>query len=290
MKSISRRKFLQNGALGLAGCALTSSFIGCQSSSTIRNENLKFLHVTDTHLDLGNEKTITWLNMLIKKINNEFSDIDFVLFGGDNFNNNAPNNSDAIKFKKIVDGLKCPWYSVRGNKEANPKSNREQLNQSDYAKMFFNSNLTILGRDWKLKKGKYTILGLDTTIEQHNNGVFSPETLDFVENELKTNPEQYYILLNHQTYGNFWGSTDKADIHKYVLNNIDEIKKRIFSYPNLKLTLSGHKHLNNVNQFKTVKIISTPGYVVPHNSENDHRFRLIVIKDGNVTQKVVSIV
>ncbi len=289
MESLSRREFLKNGALGLAGCTLASSFVGCQSSRTTQDGYLRFIHVTDTHLDLGSPKTVTWVEMLADKINREFSSIDFVLFGGDNFNNNVPGNSDALKFKNIADGLKCPWYSVRGNKESTPKPKDDQLNQSDYARIFFPSNLKVLDRNWKLEKGKYTILGLDTTIEQHNNGIYTPETLDFVEKELKTNPDRYYILLNHQTYWNFWGGTDKSDIHKYVLNNVDEVKKRLFGYPNLKLTLSGHKHLDHVGQSGTVKVISTLGFVVPQNSENDHRFRFVEIKDGAVTQKVVSI-
>ncbi len=120
MESISRREFLKNGALGLAGCTLASSFVGCQSSPTTQDGYLRFIHVTDTHLDLGNPKTVTWVEMLIDKINREFSSVDFVLFGGDNFNNNVPGNSDALKFKKIAADLKCPWFSVRGNKESTP--------------------------------------------------------------------------------------------------------------------------------------------------------------------------
>jgi Icc protein len=289
MESVSRREFLKNGALGLAGCTFALSFVGNQSSATTQNGHLRFIHVTDTHLDLGSPKTVSWVEKLIYKINREFSSVDFVLFGGDNFNNNVPGNSDALKFKNIADSLKCPWYSVRGNKESTPKPKDDQLNQSDYARIFFPSNLKVLGRNWKLEKGKYTILGLDTTIEQHNNGIYTPETLDFVEKELKTNPDRYYILLNHQTYWNFWGGTDKSDIHKYVLNNVDEVKKRLFGYPNLKLTLSGHKHLDHVGQSGTVKVISTLGFVISQNSENDHRFRFVEIKDGAVTQKVVSI-
>ncbi len=289
MESISRREFLKNGALGLAGCSLASGFAGCRSLPTSQDEHLRFIHVTDTHLDPGSPKTVSWVEMLVDKINSEFSVADFVLFGGDNFNNNVPGNSDALKFKNIADGLKCPWYSVRGNKESTPRPEGDPLNQGDYARMFFPSDLKLSGRDWKLDRGKYTILGLDTTIEQNNNGIFTPDTLDFVEKELKTNPNRYYILLNHQTYWNFWGGTDKGDIHKYVLNNVDEVKKRLFGYPNLKLTLSGHKHLDHVGQSETVKVISTLGFVVPQNSENDHRFRFIEIKDDAVTQKVVSI-
>ncbi len=290
MKLITRREFLKDGTLGLAGCTLASGIFGSKAIAANQDGDLHFIHVTDTHLDLGKPKTITWIQMLVDKINKEFSSVDFVLFGGDNFNNNVPGNSDAQKFKHIVDGLKCPWYSVRGNKESTPKPKDDSLNQNDYAQMFFSSDLKVSGRDWKLESGKYTILGLDTTIEQHNNGIYTPETLDFVEKELKNNPDRYYILLNHHTYWNFWEGTDKSNIHKYVLNNIDEVKKRLFGYRNLKLTLSGHKHLNHIGQSGTVKIISTLGFVVPQDSENDHRFRYVEIKDDVVTQKVVSII
>ncbi len=289
MKSISRREFLKNGALGFAGITLGSSFLGCQSSPATQNGSLRFIHVTDTHLDLGKPQTVAWVQMLVDKINKEYSSIDFVLFGGDNFNNNVPGNADALKFKEIVSGLKCPFYSVRGNKESTPTPKNDPLNQNDFAQLFFPPDLKISGRDWKLEKGKYTVLGLDTTIKQHGNGAYTPETLDFVEKELKTNPDHDYILLNHQTYGNFWGGTEKADLHKYVLNNIAEVKNHLFGYPNLKLTLSGHKHLNNISQYGTVKVVSTVGFVVPQGSNNDHHFRFVEIKDGALTQKVVSI-
>ena len=289
MKSISRRKFLENGLLGLAGCACSIGLIGRIASATTSDDSIRFIHVTDTHLDLGKPKTVTWVEMLVDTINTKCQPVDFVLFGGDNFNNNVPGNGDALKFKEIVSALNCPWYSVRGNKESTAKPKGDPLNQNDYAQMFFTSDLKVSGRDWKLEKGKYTLLGIDTTIEQHNNGLYTPATLDFVEKELKTNPDRYYILLNHHPYWNFWGGTAEKDIHKYVLNNADEVKKRLFDYPNLKLTLSGHKHLDHVGKSGRVKIISTLGFVVSQKTKNDHRFRLIEINNGSLTQKVVSI-
>ncbi len=91
--------------------------------------------------------------MLVKKINRDFSSAQFILFGGDNFNNNAPGKDDALRFKRIVEGLRMPWYSVRGNKESSPKPEDDALGQRDYTEMFFPADLKVVGRDWKLEKG-----------------------------------------------------------------------------------------------------------------------------------------
>lgn len=296
MKSTTRREFLKDGIFSLAAGTAASGLVGCQPSSTGRNGGqkegrLRFIHVTDTHLDLGIPKTVKWVEMLVDKINREFSSIDFVLFGGDNFNNNVSGSDDALRFKKIVDGLRCPWYSVRGNKESSPKPQNDPLNQSDYARMFFPGDLKVIGRDWKLEKGRFAVLGIDTTLEHKNNGVYSRQSLSFVEDELKSHPDRSYIILNHQTYGNFWGSKDEKDLFKYVLNNAEEVKRQLFHYPNLVLTLSGHKHLDHVGRSGLVAVIATLGFIVPQDpeNENDHRFRFVEIADGTVTQKLVSI-
>ncbi len=287
MSSFTRRKFLKHGAYGLTTCALAPSLFARRSLAA--DDGLRLVHVTDTHLDLGVPNTVTWLETLVAKINGMVPSVDLVLFGGDNFNNNAAGDQDAVRFAEIVSGLACPWYSVRGNKESTPSPEGDPLGQSDYARLFFPSDLEVTGRDWKLDVGGHVILGLDTTIERQNNGAYTSETLDFVEAELKAHPDRFFILLNHHAYSNFWGGTDSAGIHKYVINNVDEVKARLFGYPNLGLTLSGHKHLDHVGRSGTVQEISTVGFVVPQDSENDHRFRVVEIRDGVVEQELVSI-
>ena len=73
-----------------------------------------------------------------------------------------------------------PWYSVRGNKESSPKPEDDALGQRDYTEMFFPADLKVVGRDWKLEKGRYTILGIDTTLTQKDNGVYSPQSTNHV--------------------------------------------------------------------------------------------------------------
>jgi len=296
MSNITRREFIKQGALSLAAGSFTSVLCACQTTKSSNlaaggKGMLRFAHVTDTHLDLAQSKTVMWVEMLVKKINRDFPTLDFVLFGGDNFNNNVPGSDDAITFRNTIDNLHCPSYLVRGNKESSPRPAGDQLNRSDFAKMFFPSDLHIVASNWKLVKGNYTILGLDSTVEQHDNGVYTEKTISFAENELRNHPKRHFILLNHHPYGNFWGGTQKYDIHRYVLNNADEVKNILFKYDNLKLTLSGHKHLDHVGKENDVVVIATLGFVVPQdlNNKDDHRFRYIEIDNGVVSEKLISI-
>ena len=302
MKPISRRNLLKKGILGIASFTVASRIMGSLPATANNGSatpltgssdaDLRFLYVTDTHLDLRKPETVTWMEMLVERINRNFHHADFVVFGGDNFNNNVLGKKDAEIFKKIADRLKCPWYSVRGNKESSPKPETDPLNQEDYKKMFFtSSSIKVSGRDWSLEKGNYTILGIDSTVEHHNNGAFTKESLDFIETQLKNNKDRHFIIVNHHPYLNFWGGKEPADIHKYVLNNADEIKKRLFKYPNLRLTLSGHKHLDNVTKKGDVTVVSTLGFIVSQGAKKDHQFRFVEMKDGNVIhQEVVGIV
>ena len=202
MSKITRRNFIKYSSMSLAAASFSPYLTACQMAgkgnlSTGIQDMLQFVHVTDTHLDLGKPKTVRWVEMLVKKINHDFPSLDFVLFGGDNFNNNVSGNDDATTFRKIIDELHCPSYAVMGNKESSPKPVGDPLNQSDFAKMFFPFDVKIAGRDWKIDKGNYTILGLDSTITQHDNGTYSSETISFAEQELQKHPDRHYILLNH---------------------------------------------------------------------------------------------
>ncbi len=296
MKLTTRRGFLAGGAKVLGGGIAGSVLTGCQVStrgerSHVGSEDaLRFIHITDSHMDLARPQTVTWMEKFAAAVNKDFKDVDFVLFGGDNFNNNVAGNADAARFRKIIDGLHCPAYSVRGNKESTPKPKSDPVDQPQFAAMFFPSDLTVIGRDWKLEKGKYVILGIDTTLEQKDHGRFSADSLALAEKEFTRNPDKLYILLNHQVYSNFWKGTDAKDIHKYVLNNVEEVKDRLFKYQNLLLALCGHKHLDDVSRIGSTSVLATPGFVVPSGQESDRRrFRHVEIQGRQIRQKLISL-
>ncbi len=279
MATLSRRAFMKGAA------ALSTLPLIAHATEKAPAQTLKFIHVTDSHMDLGDENSVEAMETMVAFVNRHYPDLDFVLFGGDNFNNNVPGDKDAVVFKKIIDRLHCPTYLVRGNKESSPKPENDPLNLADFEKMFLQKpELKLSGKDWRLEKKGYLVLGLDSNIEHHNNGRYTRETLDFASKALEEGKPT--IILNHHPYTNYWGEKDPEKIHKYVLNNTEEAQKRLFGYKNLILTLSGHKHVDNVSEIQGTKVIATRGFVRPLDLDQ-YPMRYVEITDGKISEKLI---
>ncbi|QFR48297.1 hypothetical protein FJR48_00580 [Sulfurimonas lithotrophica] len=279
MSNISRRSFIQ-GSLALGASAIIPTGLKAQDVNT-----LKFIHATDTHMDFMDISSIEAMELMVEFINREYKDLDFVLFGGDNYNNNIKDNKDAVMFKFIVEKLHCPYYIVRGNKESSPTSSLKSVLSKDFDNIFLqNEKLYKNGRDWLVKTKGYQILGLDSSVEHHYNGLYTKETLEFAEKTLKSGKPT--IILNHHPYTNYWKGTDKEDIKKHVLGNTEEVQKRLFKYPNLILTLSGHKHIDSVTRINQTKVIVTRAFERPLDI-NMYPMRYVEILGSNINEKII---
>ena len=280
MPNISRRDFLKTTAMLTATLPLAAS-----GTETKEREKLRFIHITDSHMDLQESDSVEALKLAVNFINERFRGIDFVLFGGDNFNNNVPGEKDARTFKSIIEKLDVPAYLVAGNKEVSPKPYGDKQNFDDFAKMFFDpKTMYISGRDWMIEKNGYLVLGLNSNIDNRNNGRYTKETIDFAKKALELNKPT--LILNHHPYLNYWNSTDAKDIHKYVLGNADEVKKELFSHKNLLLTLSGHKHIDNVSMIDGTMAITTRGFVRPLDLDQ-YPMRYVEIEGSKIEHKLV---
>jgi len=100
MKKISRRGFFKS--------AVTLGAMPFLASAKESKETLRFIHITDSHMDLSIPDSVEAMELMVKMLNKDYKDVDFVVFGGDNFNNNMDGNADALAFKKIVDTLHRP--------------------------------------------------------------------------------------------------------------------------------------------------------------------------------------
>jgi Icc protein len=276
MSNISRRDFFK-GAVAVAAAPLFAK-------SVKKEETLKFIHVTDSHMDLSDSDSVEALELMVEFINSKYKDLDFVLFGGDNFNNNAPGSKDALKFKEIIDRLHAHSLVVRGNKESSPTPKGDSIDLNEFKSIFFDESMLVDGKDWLVERKGYQILGLDSCIENANNGLYEKKTIAFAKKALNT--KKPTIILNHHPYTNYWGATEKKDLHKYVLNNTKEVQKELFSYPNLILTLSGHKHIDSVTQIGKTKVIVTRGFVRPLDMDN-YPMRYVEINGSNIDEKLI---
>lgn len=278
MAKLSRRNFFKGAA------AMTAMPFLAEAKQSETKETLKFVHVTDSHMDLSIDDSVEAMELMVEMLNKDYKDLDFVVFGGDNFNNNVDGNADALAFKKIVDKLHCPTYHVRGNKESHPKPD-DAIHLDEFKTLFMSDKaLKVNGKDWLLETKGYAFLGLDSCIEGANNGVYTEETMKFAEEVLKLGKPT--IILNHHPYTNYWKETDPKKIHKYVLNNTEEVQKRLFSYDNFILSLSGHKHIDSVTDLHKTKAIVTRGFVRPLDMDM-YPMRLVEITDSIINEKLI---
>jgi len=278
MSKISRRNFIKTAV------ALSSLPLIADATEPKEAETLRFIHITDSHMDLSDSDSVEAMELMATFINENYKELDFVLFGGDNFNNNAPKNSDALKFKAIIERLHCPAYLVRGNKESSPK-NDDAIRLQEFQTLFCSDkNLQLQGKDWKFSHKGYTILGLDSCVENANNGVYTEETLSFAESTLQE--KKPTLILNHHPYTNYFKGSDPKDIHKYVLNNTLETQKRLFKFDNLLLTLSGHKHIDSVIDLHGTKTIVTRGFIRPLDLDM-YPMRLVEIHNNKIQEKMI---
>ncbi len=278
MPKLSRRNFFK-GAAALAAMPLVAA-----EANKTTPQTLKLVHITDAHMDLGNPDSVEALKMAVNYLNKHYPDLDCVLFGGDNFNNNMKADSDALVYKEIVEKLHCPAYHVRGNKEANP-ANDMQIDLAAFKKLFMSyKELTVEGKDWAVEKNGYLILGLDSCIEHADNGEYTKETLAFAKKMLDLGKPT--IILNHHPYTNYWCGTDSKDIHKYVLGNAKETIDALFGYDNLIATLSGHKHIDNIKLVNKVKTVTTRGFIRPLDLD-EYPMRYIEITGNELSEKLI---
>jgi len=275
MQKISRRNFLKS--------ALAVSALPLMATDKIE-QNLKFIHVTDSHMDLSDENSIEALELMVEFINENYKDLDFILFGGDNFNNLDPADSDALKFKEIITQLYCPSFVVRGNKESSPE-NDNSIRLPEFQALFCSDkSLTVKGKDWVLEKNGYYVLGLDSCVENSDNGLYTDETFAFARSILdKGKPT---LMVCHHPYTNYRNDTEEKDLQKYVLKNTEEAQKQLFRYDNLLLALSGHSHIDSVKELHGTKTIVTRGFIRPLELDM-YPMRYVELNGNKISEKLI---
>lgn len=245
----------------IVACAINSQVC------TAANNNLRFVHISDSHFSSFEENTSykflkkspQLLDDVVFQINTS-GPYDFAMFTGDLVN--KPKTSELDKFVKHVKRLSCPWYAINGNhdisidgpltkevflktiKECNPDMN---FKNSYYA--------------FTPKRG-YRVIALDSIIDSRltSNGEIPSKQLNWLKDELNNNKKNVIILCTHVPIDEPYQSSN----HKLL--NENEVKSVLKSYTNPIIVLQGHYHCTRIRQDGNIVYISTPSLVTYPNA------------------------
>lgn len=223
-------------------------------------KDLKFVQITDSHFsgvgDGGHSK-----NVLEKTVNdiNSIPSIDFVVFTGDNID--TANSDDLIRFLKIANHLKYPYYVVIGNHEVFKSQN---LDKKEYMKLVrkYSKNCRPKSANYVFKKKGVVFLVVDGAKEVIPGpaGYYKKDTLKWLDKKLTKYKNKDVIILQHfpivPPYYNRTHTTYEVDKYEDVLKK----------HSNIKAIFSGHYHANGETMQNGIYHVSTPSLLVPPNN------------------------
>ena len=200
-------------------------------SSVIYAQEVKFVHITDTNL---NEQNASKLLKTVKEIN-QYNDIDFVLFGGNNIAKTNINNLNTFLYilkrvnkKAIVLLGSSDVYASSG---IDKKYYLKRVKRTRLSRLSFHSSKT----NYSFSKKGYKFIVMDGSKQYFKsaNGYYSKKELVWLDKELEKNKDKNVIILQHFPLikaSSDWLDTPKKEEYLEVLNK----------YKNVKVIVSGH--------------------------------------------------
>lgn len=291
---LNRRDFIKSGVtLGKAvfvGGVLIGNFTSSATASdqvkrtkSGKEMHIKFAHVTDTHVTFTGkngtslfEESFNIFRDIIDQIN-ERDDIDFILFGGDNINNTDPGTKGFDEFMNIVSSVKVPYFVQFGNRESSPIPPGVALSKEKYSTKMQGYGLDIGQYWWSISPMPgLRVLGLDTSIIDHDNGEIPQAELEWVKEEITKYPHDIIVTLSHHLFLPTWENRDIPKWKKkYLLKNYQEVNTVLESVPQIKMCLTGHHHVSKIQTVNGLHYIASPATV-----QYPHAFRTVTI-DSN---------
>ncbi len=236
-------------------------------------KSVKFVQITDVLYGKGESADI--LEQAVEDINN-MSDIDFVVFTGDN---TAGANQELLKdFTTAAKKLNKPFYVIVGDKDV---SKSKHLEKEVYAKKLHK----YLGRkspkelNYTFKQGNVVFIAADGAKDfiTMPNGYFNAKTMEWIENQIKLYPKNKIVILQHFPLAN------KTNNDLLYTANAVEYLKMINKYDNVISVVSGHFNKNDEVSLNGIYYIVTP-------SLNQKCYKIIEIDEANGYQIFTSLV
>jgi len=185
---------------------------------------------------MRNESLVIFQDV-IKSLGNR-KDIDFIIWGGNLTENNDRQLSDLPSFLDASSELNHPYYVILGNNES--KLTAAYTKQYFCAEFRRNGFLDTEKTYWSAEpSGNVLLIGLDTTIDNKDNGDLPKEELLWLDDLLKSNPNKFTIISMHHPAFIENPPPNPAFKNAHLIDNAQEFMTLINNYPQVKLIVSG---------------------------------------------------
>ena len=304
---MKRLEFLQNSAALIGGSLLPSiPFDENNKAGKIRFAYLTDIHVKpDAVAEAGMAKAFQHAQSLKPKV-------DFIINGGDSIMDSleADKQKTQTQWDLFHSILKkensLPIYHCIGNHDVWGWFIKTDRPEKDplYGKQWVVETLQMPGRYYRFTKGKWHFIVLDSTQLNPLGGYIAyvdPEQLAWLQSELEKAKDKYICIVSHIPIlsicaGLFFNKTETNGDLKIQRNLMHTdflaLKKLFLQYPNIKVCLSGHIHMQDELHFLGVKYFCN-GAVCGnwwHGSFNDFAPAYATIElydDGTASRKMI---
>lgn len=257
---MKRKAFLQTSAAVLGGSLLPSISLASEN----RKRPLRFAHITDIHVKPGAIPEAGMAKAL-QHAQQYRPGVDFIINGGDSIMDSleadkAKTQTQWDLFHKILKNENSlPVYHCIGNHDVwgwfmKQKPDNDRL----YGKVWVVETQEMKNRFYSFDKGNWHFIVLDSTQLNPAGGYIGKldtDQMDWLQEELKNTPSDKFIcIVSHIPVlsicsGLFFDKTEaNGDLMiKRNLMHTDflALKKIFLKYPNIKVCISGHIHLQD---------------------------------------------
>ncbi|MBO0992149.1 metallophosphoesterase family protein [Bacillus sp. SD088] len=258
-----------------------------------RQTILRFLYLTDTHIGadpIGFHQQPAYpdkINQLISCLRKEIKKChyDFIIHGGDLVQSC---NEDTIRQAANLFRFSVPTYLCLGNHDLDhPDALKIWLNEAP--NLFINQSpnfdihadtcvVHVLPNHWECGREFYW--------GKIQEPYLSDEQLQLLETSINRNLDKIHVLVTHSPV--FGMSTEQSGLKKVIHEPPATFQESILNmtqrYPQLKLVLSGHNHLNTLKSISNDVFITSSSFV-----ETPFEFKIIELDQGYLRVKTCQI-
>jgi Icc protein len=252
-------------------------------------EKLKFIHLTDTHMNAPQTTNMFLKLQLADKVKRVFGHIRdnaispaFVVITGDLSHEGEVQDYEYIR--TIVDEgsslLGVPVYVVLGNHDHRAPFREGFLKEEASEHPYYYSH-NIQG---------VRLIGLNSQIKGHHHGEIDAEQLAWLEEALRTPAEYGTIVALHHPLLNINGMPSD-----HLLANREQLGA-LLEGTDVIGVVAGHVHTNNVGTYKGICNIAATGTAFAGEAAEDNQFKMVdfcgynvisVFEEGITVQTVV---